>query len=136
MSDNNEQQTAINLCLNKYQSETGVAPTTEIDRVYIHESDDFMNLIFTHGEMGTFGDRSDDYATFISCGVKSGKSVEVVFIQNEKFEEVYSKQGFELSNLSFELIGVVEYLYKENNGKYSFYATQVFNPEKINNLDL
>ena len=101
MTDNNEVQTAINFCLNKYQSESGDSPIADIDRVYIHKSNGYMNLMFTHGEMGTFGDRDDDYTSFISCGVKSDKDVEVVYIQNEKFEEVYSKHGFDLADLSF-----------------------------------
>ena len=133
---NNELQSAINLCLNKYQSEAGATPATEIDRVYIHKSGAFMNLMFTHGEMGTFGDRSEDYTSFISCGVKSDKDVEVVYIQNKKFEEVYSKHGFDLADLSFELSGVEEYLYKVSNGKYIYHGKQDFNPDKINNLNI
>ena len=137
MNDNiNELQIAINLCLNKYQSEAGETPATEIDRVYIHKSGTLMNLLFTHGEMGTFGNRSNDYASYISCGVKSEKRLEVVFIQNEKFEEVYSKRGFDLADLSFELSGVEEYLYKVSNGKYIYHGKQVFNPDKINNLNI
>lgn len=136
MADNNEVKIAINFCLNKYQSESGVSPAADIDRVYIHKSNGYMNLIFTHGEMGTFGDRADDYSSFISCGVKSEGNIEVVFIQNEKFEEVYAKQDFDLSNLSFELADIKEYLFKLSNGKYIFYGKQDFNPDKINNLNI
>lgn len=123
---------SIEACVAKYKLESRKSPLVEIDRVYLHVSGNLANLIFTRGEMGTFGTRSNHFQSFYSCGVKLNEVVSVVYVQNSRFEELYHLEGFDLSTLNFKDQQVTEHMYLKNGLKYLLHGKQAFNPEVIN----
>lgn len=71
---------AVEFCKNEYIHLSNKVFHKDIDRVYVLASNNKMDLLFTHGEVGTFGDRSDKYKSFLSCGVLNTEDFELYFL--------------------------------------------------------
>lgn len=129
-----EINSAIKSCIHDYSKYSLKNLSNEVDRVYIHSTGDYSDLLFVRGEMGTFGKRSVDYKSFFSCGVFHEKNMitQVVFIQDERFNVLYSREGFNESKLDIN-DSTIEYIFLKGKDSFYFTAEQKILSERLNN---
>lgn len=122
---------AIELCLAEYTKVKGDDFPPEVDRAYIHASDDIFGVLFARGEVGTFGPRATNYQAFVSCmvmrpGMRVQELIEgysVLIGENEILDEYGFYDG-----------PLAELLYVRDGMKFVFRQGQVFAQDRIEEL--
>jgi|SRR5690606_16368266 len=129
---------AIALCLSRYEQIKESDFPNEVDRAYVyageHQNKDVFGILFTRGEMGTFGNRDAFYQALVSCDVLLKPEM---YVNN--LREGYSilKEGeVSVDDTAFLKGHVKELLYLRQGGEFTFDKGQIFSPEKINALQL
>ncbi|RTE85931.1 MULTISPECIES: hypothetical protein [Gammaproteobacteria] len=84
---------AVHLCLKEYSELFESGLSEEVDRVYVHFSPEVMGVIFTRGEAGSFGERSNNYRAFLSCGVSMSPSFQIYFLGSPSLEPLIELSG-------------------------------------------
>jgi hypothetical protein len=79
VDDASLEQRAIDRCVDEYTRLSGRALDPEVGRAYAVAGDGKVELLFTRGELGTFGERSASYRAYLSCGVLSD-SMKIYFL--------------------------------------------------------
>lgn len=119
---------AIDRCLSDMVSRTGRALSLEADRAYVYVRRDTYWIYFTHGDSGTFGGRSDDYRTLLTCGIVRGRSPRVVFLGEPMADPVFDdpdRDAFVTPEGSTEL------LFRRTQGAFDFCCSQPFDRNNI-----
>src|SRR5690606_13271202 len=72
---------AIELCAQEYTKLANRPFLSEVDRAYVYVVSDQLDVLFTRGEVGTFGKRSSTYSAILGCGVlfNQAKASEIYF---------------------------------------------------------
>ncbi len=123
---------AISLCLAEYAVLSQKDFPESIDRAYVDARVDMLDLLFTHGEGGSFGERDKDYQAYIACRVLLSPDMEVQALREgfsllKVTDEDYSK-------VDFYSEPVEELLYLREGEAFKFIKSQPFSPERIDAL--
>ncbi|WP_444897526.1 hypothetical protein [Microbulbifer sp. SSSA005] len=125
---------AIDLCLVEYTRIKGNVFPEDIDRAYVYVGKNMMGVLFTRGEIGTFGKRSTSYQAFVSCGVSLHPRLQV----RDLMDGYSVLKGADITTEEPDLRNehVDELLYFRNGMAFSFSKGQTFSPKKIDKLQL
>jgi hypothetical protein len=127
-------QRAIDLCVGEYTRLSGRALEPGVDRAYVLVGDAKLaqlDILFTRGEVGTFGERSKSYEAHLYCGVLTRSTMKIHSLrrplQNPLIDLPGAKQLTEIQPAS----ELRESLYLRTDDGFRFVAEQPFDPDKI-----
>lgn len=118
----------LDFCLEQVVSMTGNAISAEADRAYLHVDKRYSWAIFSHGAVGTFGERSLDAKIVLSCGVLNGPPMRVVFMGVPLEYPLIDELGQEYVD-SPE--GAIEFLFKRKGEKFEYCCSQPFDEDNF-----
>ncbi|GAB1111217.1 MAG: hypothetical protein SwBeaMacB_18540 [Shewanella algae] len=78
-------------CLNAYAASGDGKDIEEVDRVYVVyvDSDEFVDVFFSHGDTGSFEDRKDDYKGILSCSGVLDDGFNIYRLRNPHMSEYF-----------------------------------------------
>lgn len=126
-----EAHKAIELCVNEYGRLSDKAIPESIDRVYVLISSEKMDLLFAHGEVGTFGGRSADYKSFFSCGVLSAESPELYFLGEPLKDPLVLKPNVPQITESGSAETLWDLLFLKDGSEFEFSEGKIFSTDDI-----
>lgn len=124
---------AIEMCQAEYTKITGDTLPSDIDRVYILAGKHKLGLMFTRGEMGTFGERSKNYKGMVSCYVFLHPNMHVQDIR-ERFT-ILKESETPIDEAAFFKEHIDELLFLRDGQQFRFNNMQVFSADRINALE-
>lgn len=119
---------AIELCIRRFGESQAERPfPPEVDRAYVHVSGDVFAVTFTRGELGTFGNRSDNFRTFLSCGlVQNNAKFEILYLGSLLEPPFVDSDDLDLVFGHFYERDVIEALFLRYGDEFQFKAMQDF----------
>ena len=121
---------AIDLCIAHYEALAKQDFFVDVDRAYVLATDEKMDILFSKGEVGTFGKRSEGYRSYLACGVLSSGEMEIYFLgeplKDTLVEVAGVKQISEMPNVE-----AVDLLFLRDEKGFKFSDSQNFDPENI-----
>lgn len=115
---------AINLCVSEYTRMSEKEFFSEVDRAYVHVVPNQFGIIFTHGEMGTFGEYSEDYENHLTCLVVVSGGMRIYFLGDPFGHILIDSPDSNSLEKGFYKENVNEMLYKRNGDRFVFVAMQ------------
>ncbi len=124
---------AIDLCIARYQALAKQNFFIDVDRAYVLATDEKMDILFSKGEVGTFGKRSEAYRSYLACGVLASDGMEVYFLGEPLKDTLVEvdgvKQISEIPNIE-----AIDMLFMRGTKGFEFSGSQKFDPESIDVL--
>lgn len=120
---------AIAACAESFETTAKIELDKEINEayVYLHE-DSRISVVFTHGSMGTFEQRSADYRYMLGCEVDS-ETFHVLFLEQERsFPLIEKTKTFQ------DLSGSMEARYRRGRAGFQYCCSQAFDEARFNEL--
>lgn len=126
---------AMEFCIDEAENLSTELLTPDYDRVYVYARARGAWLYFSHGDSGTFGDRSVDYNVLLVCAVQDGPPMNIVFMGQPLQDPVIDdpdRNNFVSPEESTEV------LFRRENGSIEYCCSQQFDSTNIlrNNPDL
>jgi hypothetical protein len=129
---------AIEECLAEYVRLAAERPGrwTTVDRAYVRVYEGEPGILFTHGEVGTFGPRSPDYYSILGCHVAELDGLRVIYLAETRrapiigterdLSAIYSRTGpAETDGRAVELV-----LLRTNDG-FEFSQAQTYSDDNL-----
>jgi len=123
---------AIEMCRAEYIKITGAALPLDIDNVYVHAGKTMFALLFTHGDLGTFRERSKDYRARISCYVFLRPTMQVQDLREGP--KILKASATMIDDASFYEEKIYELLFSRSGPQFTFEDMQIFSIDRINAL--
>ncbi|MEQ9303137.1 MAG: hypothetical protein RJQ14_04410 [Marinoscillum sp.] len=123
---------AIEMCRAEYTKITGEALPSDIDRVYVFAGKHKFGLMFTRGEMGTFGERSKNYKGMVSCYVFLHPNMHVQDVREGY--NILKRSETPIDETAFYKEHIDELLFLRDGLHFTFRDMQVFSVDRINAL--
>lgn len=122
---------AIELCVKRFEELSERAFFKEVDRVYVLTTGEQLELLFTRGEVGTFGERSQGYKPYLACGViLSSRKMDFYYLGEPLKDALIEVAG--ISQISeIPDVQAVDLLYLRDKSGFSFVDGHQFDPSKI-----
>lgn len=120
---------AINLCVSEYTRVSGKEFFDEVDRAYVEVVPAQFGIVFTHGEMGTFGRYSEDYENHLTCLIVISGAMKIYFLGDPLGHSLINLPSFDSLSGEFNDENASEMLYKRDGDRFVFVAIQKMNVE-------
>lgn len=118
------------LCVAKFKDVARVKLPKEIDRAYLHQGKDFSDILFTHGRLGTFSDRDDDYQAYIACRIENNEPYRVYRLKHF-YDELLPDDADLSNNANLYESTVIEVLLIKNGTGFEFFRQQIFSEDNM-----
>jgi len=125
---------AVELCVGEYSRLSNNVVSEDIDRVYVLVSNEQMDLLFAHGEVGTFGERSDKFKSFFSCGVLNTENPKLYFLGEPLRDPLVSKPDVLQVTESGNTETLWDLLFLKNGSEFGFSESKIFSTDDIEPL--
>ncbi|WP_345841491.1 hypothetical protein [Shewanella algae] len=117
-------------CLNAYAASGDGKDIEEVDRVYVVyvDSDEFVDVFFSHGDTGSFEDRKDDYKGILSCSGVLDDGFNIYRLRNPHMSEYFiDTPGVGNGVINVDTCGVAkERMYFFESGKVFYQGEKIF----------
>ena len=123
---------AVKLCVSEYTRLSGKALFSEVDTAYVHISANRFGVLFTHGEVGTFGERSQDYRAYLSCGVLASDDLNIYYMDSPMSVPLIENPESDSIDGDFYEGNVKELIYRRSGNEFTFVAAQDFVEPDLN----
>lgn len=121
----------IDLCITEVQRRGGVMDE-KIDRVYVLTADKRFELMFTKGEFGTFGVRSENFEIGLHCHLIDGDSIRIDYLGEPPSKTYILIDGGEHIMTTPSLKSEsVDMLYLKRGNKFEFSDMQKYNRDSV-----
>lgn len=122
---------AVELCVKRFEALSGKKFFKEVDRVYVLTTGEQLELLFTRGEVGTFGERSQSYKPYLACGVmSSSRKIDLYYLSEPLKDALIEVAG--ISQISeIPDVQAVDLFYLKDKSGFSFVDGHQFDPSKI-----
>ena len=123
---------AVALCVSEYVRLSGKVFFEEVDRAYVHVSSGRFGVLFARGEVGTFGERSQGYRAYLSCGVLDAGGLSIYNMHSPMTVPLVEKPESNVIDRDFYEGDVIELLYMKSGDRFSLVAVQDFSVPDLN----
>ncbi|WP_249554810.1 hypothetical protein [Shewanella sp. 8A] len=120
----------VRVCAVKFEDVAQVKLPKDIDRAYLHEGKDISDILFTHGSVGTFSDRSEDYQSFVACRVENHKPYKVLRLKY-LYDDLLPVVDDVKNDLNIYESTVLEVLLLKKGTGFEFFQQQIFSEERL-----
>lgn len=129
-----QHEKVIGYCLSEVERLTGKPLSSKADRAYLQDDRTGYVVYFTHGTIGTFGERSLDYSVVMSCAALKEPRLKLVYLgkpQEDPLVQEPEEDQFDSPE------GSIEVLFKRESGRFEYCCSQPFDEKNIekNNPD-
>jgi hypothetical protein len=114
----------IGICQKELKRIEGGPIDSDADQAYVYMDEIGALVNFTHGALGTFGDRSADYGVVLMCEVVAGSPPTVTFMGRPLKDPIVDVPGKTRSSTS--VVGTTEILFQRVNGDFRFCCSQPY----------
>lgn len=123
-----EAKTAIDLCTRTLHKKAGSNSLADVDRVYVDAFQGGIDISFSHGAVGSFGERSRDQRSVWVCGVTFNQVVLLVGggISSNPLVGTYDSHSYD----NYEAT-VIELLFLRDGDKFKFHQAQIFDEKNL-----
>lgn len=127
---------AIELCAQEYTKLANRPFLSEVDRAYVYVVSDQLDVLFTRGEVGTFGKRSSTYSAILGCGVlfNQAKASEIYFLSRPLRDPLIHREDVPQVTDRVLKEPIWELLYIMEGEHLKFTKGHEFKPEEIGDL--
>lgn len=115
---------AITLCVSEYTRLSGKEFFDEVDRAYVGVVPTQFGIIFTHGEMGTFGKYSEDYENHLTCLIVISGTMKIYFLGDPLGHSLINLPSFDSLRRELNEENARDMLYKRDGDRFVFVAIQ------------
>jgi hypothetical protein len=129
-----EAHKAVELCVKEYSRLSNKIVAEDIDRVYVLVSNEKMDLLFAHGEVGTFGNRSEKFKSFFSCGVLNTENPKLYFLGEPLKDPLVSNPDVLQITESGYAETLWDLLFLKKGSEFEFVESKVFSTDDIEPL--
>ncbi|MBM68777.1 MAG: hypothetical protein CME43_04810 [Haliea sp.] len=120
------------MCRTEYTKITGTELPLDINNVYVHAGKTMFALLFTHGDLGTFRERSKDYRARISCYVFLRPTMQVQDLREGP--KILKESATMIDDASFYEEKIYELFFSKSGPQFTFEDMQIFSIDRINAL--
>ena len=128
------QRRAIDFCVAEYTRLSGRALERDLDRAYVLAGDAKLaqlDVLFTRGEVGTFGERSKQFVPYLYCGLLTHSPMKIWALVKPLRNPLIHLPGVKQLTESQPISELRESLYLRTGDGFRFVAEQPFDPDKI-----
>ncbi|WHI49938.1 hypothetical protein P3339_15960 [Microbulbifer sp. MLAF003] len=118
----------LDYCLEEVEGLTGKPLSPKADQAYLYADGKGYWIDFTHGSLGTFGERSLDHSVVISCAVLKEPSLKLVYLGRPLKDPLLQEPEMDQFG-SPE--GATEVLFKREDGQFKYFRSQLFDEKNI-----
>lgn len=107
---------------------TGEPLSSKADQAYLYADDRGYWIDFTHGSLGTFGERSLDHSVVISCAVLKEPNLKLVYLggpMKDPLVQEPERDQFDSPE------GATEVLFKREDGQFKYCCSQLFDERNL-----
>ena len=124
-------QAAIDHCVEEYTRRTGHGLAEEVDRANVRAGKGQVDVLFTRGESGLFGKRSESYRANVFCGVLVTDSLTVYDLSSPLHDPLVHDPEVKQVTDGNPVEGIREMLYLRTGPGFHFVSEQSYDPDRI-----
>lgn len=118
----------LELCLGEVKRVSGESLSVAADRAYVYVDKEGSWVIFSHGEIGSFGQAGQDSGVIYSCGVLNGPPAKAVFLGAPLKDALIDEPGREYFDTPE---GTTEILFKREGEEFNYCCSQPFDEKNF-----